>query len=57
MSAESDNIRESLVEQLTSFDSRLDTTSDDVAMLAEIQDGIGKLLSDNGSSEAEIRGV
>ncbi len=57
MSAESDNIRESLVEQLTSFDSRLDTTSDDVAMLAEIQDGIGKLLSDNGSSEAEIRRV
>lgn len=57
MSAESDNIRESLVEQLASFDSRLDTTSDDVAMLAEIQDGIGKLLSDSGNSEAEIRRV
>lgn len=57
MSAESDNIRDSLVDQLSSFDSRLDTKGDDVAMLAEIQDGIGKLLSSNGSSEAEIRRV
>ena len=57
MSAESDKIRDSLVDQLSSFDSRLDTKSDDVAMLSEIQDGIGKLLSSNGSSEAEIRRV
>ena len=57
MSAESDNIRDSLVDQLSSFDSRLDTKGEDVAMLAEIQDGIGKLLSSNGSTEAEIRRV
>ena len=57
MSAESDKIHDSLVDQLSSFDSRLDTKSEDVAMLAEIQDGIGKLLSSNGSSEAEIRRV
>ena len=57
MSAESDKIRDSLVEQLSSFDSRLDTKSDDVAMLSEIQDGIGNLLSGSGSNEAEIRGV
>ena len=57
MSAESDKTRDSLVDQLSSFDSRLDTTSDDVAMLSEIQDGIGELLSGNGSSEAEIRRV
>jgi serine/threonine protein kinase len=57
MSAESDNIRDSLVDQLSSFDSRLDTKGDDVAMLSEIQDGIGKLLSGNGGSEAEIRRI
>ena len=57
MSAESDKIRDSLVDQLSSFDSRLDSKSDDVAMLSEIQGGIGKLLSGNGSSEAEIRRV
>jgi len=57
MSAESDNIRDSLVDQLSSFDSRLDTKSDDVAMLSEIQEGIGKLLSGNGGSESEIRRV
>jgi hypothetical protein len=57
MSAESDKIRDSLVDQLSSFDSRLDSKSDDVAMLSEIQDGIGNLLSGSGSSEAEIRRV
>jgi len=57
MSAESDNIHDSLVDQLSSFDSRLEAQGDDVAMLAEIQDGIGKLLSSNGSNEAEIRRV
>jgi hypothetical protein len=57
MSAESDQIRDSLVDQLASFDSRLDTKNDDVAMLAEIQEGIGRLLSNNGGSEAEIRRI
>jgi len=57
MSAESDNIRDSLVDQLSSFDSRLGEKVDDVAILTEIQEGIGRLLSNNGASEAEIRRV
>jgi hypothetical protein len=57
MSAESENLRDALVDQLSSFDSRLDEKIDDVAILAEIQDGIGRLLSDDGKSEAEIRRV
>jgi len=57
MSAESDNIRESLVDQLSSFENRLDSKNDDVEMLSDIQEGIGRLLGDDGSSEAEIRRV
>lgn len=57
MNAESDKIRESLVNQLASFEDRLDDKVDDVAMLAEIQEGIGRLLGSSGGSEAEIRRV
>jgi serine/threonine protein kinase len=57
MNAESDKIRESLVDQLSSFEDRLDNKIDDVKMLSEIQDGIVRLLRDTGGSEAEIRGV
>jgi hypothetical protein len=57
MSAESEKLRNSLVDQLSSFDSRLDDKIDDVAILTEIQDGIGRLLTNNGGSEAEIRRV
>ncbi|MEJ2129822.1 MAG: protein kinase [Woeseiaceae bacterium] len=57
MSADSKNLRDTLVDQLSSFDSRLDDKANDVQMLTEIQDGIGRLLSDNGNSEAEIRRV
>jgi len=57
MNAESDNIRDSLVDQLSNFEDRLDNKIDDVEMLAEIQDGIGRLLGDSGSSEAEIRRI
>ena len=57
MNAESDNIRESLVDQLLSFENRLDDKIDDVEMLSEIQDGIGRLLGDNRGTEAEIRRV
>jgi serine/threonine protein kinase len=57
MSADSDNLSDALVDQLSSFDSRLDEKIDDVAILSEIQDGIGRLLSENGGSEAEIRRV
>ena len=57
MNAESDNIRDSLVDQLSSFEDRLDSKIDDVEMLAEIQEGIGRLLGDSGGSEAEIRRI
>jgi len=57
MNAESDNIRQTLVDQLSSFEDRLDNKIDDVDMLSEIQEGIGRLLDNNGGSEAEIRRV
>ncbi len=57
MNAESDKIRESLVDQLSSFEDRLDDKNDDVEMLSEIQDGIGRLLGDDRGTEAEIRRV
>jgi len=57
MSAESDRIRESLVDQLSSFDERLDEKIDDVQLLGGIQEGIGRLLSSNGGNEADIRRV
>ena len=57
MSAKSDNVRSSLAEQLTSFDTRIGDKADDVQLLAEIQEGIGDLLAENRSSETEIRRV
>ena len=55
MNAGSEKPRDTLAEQLAAFDSRLQSTANDVDMLADIQDGIGALLSSSGSSEAEIR--
>jgi serine/threonine protein kinase len=57
MSADPDNIRESLVNQLSSFEERLDNKIDDVRMLADIQNGIRQLLGTTGANEAEIRRV
>ncbi|NIA28092.1 MAG: protein kinase, partial [Desulfobulbaceae bacterium] len=57
MSAESDKIRESLVDQLSSFDERLDEKIDDVQLLGGIQEGIARLLTSNGGNEADIRRV
>ncbi len=57
MSAESNNLRDTLAEQLVSFDHRLEAKADDVQMLAEIQNGIRRLLASNGNSEADIRRV
>jgi serine/threonine protein kinase len=57
MSADPDNIRESLVVQLSSFEERLDNKIDGVRMLADIQDGIGQLLGTSGANEAAIRRV
>ena len=52
-----DKPHDNLAEQLASFDKRLDAKADDVQMLTDIQDGIGRLLADNGNSEADIRRV
>ncbi len=57
MSADSENVRDTLADQLVSFDDKLKATADDVDMLADIQEGIGRLLTATGSSEAQIRRV
>ena len=57
MSAESNDIRQLLLEQLSSFEDRYDSKIDDVRMLADIQAAIGSVLGDRGASEAEIRRV
>jgi serine/threonine protein kinase len=57
MTAESDKFRDTLVDQLSSFDAQLDDKTDEVAMLTRIQEGIGDLLADDANTEAEIRRV
>jgi hypothetical protein len=57
MSPESEKIRDQFADQLSSFDDRLEATSTDVDMLADIQAGIGSLLATDAGSEAAIRGV
>ncbi len=57
MNAESKKIRESLVDQLSSFEERLDSKIDDVRLLADIQEGIGQLIGTSDGNEAEIRRV
>ncbi len=55
MSAESDNLRVTFSDQLASFDDRLAGKEDEVQMLADIREAIGRLLEASGGSEAEIR--
>ena len=57
MNAKSDNISASLVDQLSSFDDKLESKVDDVQMLADMQEGIGRLLASDGTNEAEVRRV
>ena len=57
MNAESDKISTSFADQLSNFDDKLASKADDLQMLAEIQDGIGRLLEASGGNEAEIRRV
>jgi len=57
MSAKSNQEGDSLADQLSSFETRLDGRVDDVQMLADIQDGIGQMLSANGGNEAKVRRV
>jgi len=57
MSAESEKVRQELGVQLSSLDESLSATVGDVAMLADVQKGIGRLLADNGHFDGEIRRV
>ena len=57
MSAETEKLSDTFADQLTSLDDRLDGTSAGVDMLADIQAGIGSLLSANDGNEATIRRV
>jgi len=57
MSADSKKLSDSFADQLSSFDDRLHATANDVDMHADIQEGIGRLLSTSGNSEAQIRQV
>jgi serine/threonine protein kinase len=57
MTADLKKIRDTIADQLTSFDNKLRATASDVDMLTDIQGVIGSLLSSNGGTEAEIRRV
>lgn len=57
MNEEPDNIQASIVDQLSSFDDRLASKVDEVELLAEIQNGIGRLLAASGDGDVEIRRV
>lgn len=57
MNAETKQIRDVLGDQLSDLEDSLGATVDDVEMLAGLQQGIGRLLADNGNVEGEIRQV
>jgi serine/threonine protein kinase len=57
MSVQSENLRATFSDRLTSFEDTLAGTDDEVRMLAEIRDAIGRLIEASGGSEAEIRRV
>lgn len=55
MSADSNNIRQFIVNQLSSFEDRLDEKVPDAKVLAEIQESVGRILGSDGANEADIR--
>jgi hypothetical protein len=57
MNAESDRIRQALVDRLSTFEEGLDSRLDDARLIADVQDAIARLLEDSGSSEAQIRRI
>ena len=57
MNAESDSLRATFADQLSSFDDKLASKVDDVQMLSEIRAGIGRLLEASGGNEGAIRQV
>ena len=57
MNADTDKLRVTFSDQLASFEDRLAGKEDEVQMLAEIREAIGRLLEVSDGSEAEIRRV
>ncbi len=57
MNAESNDIRQRLAKELASFDDQLESSAGEVELVASIQEGIGRLVSASGGSEAGIRRV
>jgi len=57
MNTDSDKLSSTFADQLSSFDCELAGKGDDLQMLADIREGIGRLLEASGGSEAEIRRV
>jgi serine/threonine protein kinase len=57
MSAELDNLRASFADQLSSLDDRLARKENEVQMLAEIREALGRLIEANEGSELEIRRI
>ncbi len=57
MSAESDDIVQSLDDQLSNLDKSLDASAGDVEMLADIQQDFGRLMAKNGGNEGDVRRV
>ncbi len=57
MSADSEQHRDTVADQLAAFDDQLQSMADDVFMLDDIQEGIARMLSSGDNSEADIRRV
>ncbi|MDX1517530.1 MAG: protein kinase [Woeseiaceae bacterium] len=57
MSADSKEIRDVLDGSLSDLDDSLGATSDDVKILAELKQGLGRLIADDGDAEHAIRRV
>ena len=57
MEVEIDTRGTSLADQLASIEDKLEAKSDQVELLAEIQQGIGRLLEASGGNESGIRAM
>ena len=57
MSADSKQIRDVLDGRLADLDDSLGATSDDVKILAELQQGLGRLMADDSDAEPAIRRI
>lgn len=57
MSAQTNKIRQSIADQLSFFEERLDEKVADAKVLAEIQESVGRMLGSDGANEADVRHV